>query len=406
VLQAPWPSSFLYLGSRPNTDMLASRPVPATPASNTGLFPHSSLKSSIDTLTIVLRAVWTVAAAREIVRVLEAELAEVIEFCPHRPTFMMRQWSGCSTASLRGTQLHWQAPSKADPGQLRIHIPGLAIAATDQASFRDCIQVLMALYAGECTRVDVAVDDGMKLTNMSDLFKAQRERNYKGVRSHRRVSSGGLNERDGVTCYFGSKMSDLQLRIYDKAVESKGKVDVIRWELQLRRHKAKEMCRLWLDIPGNEEGEVAKALSGAVAGAVDFIDRSKNHKDLTRCQRLPWWEKIRAYFGEAYRLKPPAPVALMEKKIGWICESVMPSLATVKRYLGDCAFWQFVEDEVSEKTEVLSDKNKALAEQAVRDDRKRFSLSNEARLVRELINSVQLNLNMGLHVLGDVIPSG
>ena len=96
----------------------------------------------------------------------------------------------------------------------------------------------------------------------------------------------------------------------------------------------------------------------------------------------------------------------MEKKIGWLCESVMPSLATVKRYLGDCAFWQFVEDEVTDKEKVLSDENKALASQAVRDDKKRFALSNEARLVRELINSVQLNLNIGLHVLGDVIGSG
>lgn len=397
---------FYTNGPQAATDMLAPNQAPATPASNTGLFPHSSLKSSIDTLTIVLRKVWTVAAAREIVKLLEGELSEVIEFCPNRPTFMMRQWDGCSKSSLRGVQLHWQAPSREEPGQLRVHVPGLAIATTGQTSFRDCIQVLCAMYGGECTRIDVAVDDGLKLTKMSDLFKAQRERNYKGVRSHRRVSSGGLNERDGVTCYFGSKMSDMQLRIYDKAVESKGKMDVIRWELQLRRYKAQEMCRVWLGIPGNSEKEVARALSGAVAGSVDFIDRSKGHKDLTRCQRLPWWEKIRSYFGEAYRLKPPAPVPLMEKKIGWICQSVMPSLATVKRYLGDCAFWQFMDEEVSEKEGVISDTNKALAEQAIRDDKKRFKLSNEARQVRELVNSVQLGLNMGLHVLGGVVPSG
>lgn len=376
--------------------MIASQPERVTPVSNTGLFPQYSFKSSVDTLTIVLRKVASGAAAMDIKGLLERELQESIDFDTYRPTFMMKAWDGSSRASVYGTQLHWKAPSAEKMGQLRIHIPGKAIAASSQDSFRDCIQVLSALYGGECTRIDVAVDDENRLTPLSEIREAQKNRNYTGVRSHRRISSGGLGEPDGVTFYFGSKSSDLQLRVYDKRVESKGAVNAIRWELQLRRSKASEMCRVWLGVAAAQAGEVGKALSGAVAGAVDFIDRSRGQKDLTRCERLSWWKSVRSHLSTAYRLQVPLKPRSLEKKIGWLCKAVMPSMAMVKRYLGDRSFWQFVDEEIGEKEPLLSPSDMRLIEAAKVADKARLAMCEEARRIREYFEPIQLRMSTGL----------
>lgn len=384
----------IYLGSRPNTDMIASSTESRTPVSNTGLIPRDWFKSSVDTLTFVLRGVTSGHAAMDIKALIEREFNDCIDFDTHRPTFMMRPWDGSSRSSVRGIQLHWKAPNDEEPGHLRVHLPGKAIAATTQESFRDCIQVLWELFKGDCTRIDVAVDDGLKLTDMNALNLAQEKRNYTGVRSHRRVSSGGLKERDGVTYYFGSAASDLQLRVYDKTVESKGAVDAIRWELQLRRAKATEMCNLWLDVQKDQGSTVAACLSGAVAGAVDFIDRSAKGKDLSRCDRLPWWEKIRSYLSAAYKLKPKQKEVLMDKKIGWLCHAVMPSLALVKRYMGDALFWRFVDEEIQEKEPLLSLGSMRLIERARENDKGRLKMCEAARKIREYFEPKQTRLDL------------
>jgi len=386
------PLSFLLRELRLNTDMIASQTEARTPVSNTGLIPQVSFKVHIDTLTYVLRSVPTAGAAVEVKDLLERAFQESIEFDVHCKVFMMKQWDGCSRKSLRGTKLHWLAPKDGQAGQLRIHLTGAAIAAGGQKQLRDCFQVLREVYKGEATRIDVAVDDSLKLTKMSDVHEAQRNRNYTGVRSHRYINSGGLEAADGVTCYFGSSASDLQLRIYDKFVESKGKIDVIRWELQLRRYKARTLCDVWLGDGQESQQQLAAKLSGAVAGAVDFIDRSNKAKDLSRCERLPWWQKVRCYFAAPSKIGSPEKKPLMDKTIGWLSSAAMPSLAMVKRYLGDAAFWQYISEEMEEKEPLLSPQKEAIIAHAKHIDISRLALSNAARKIREYFEPIQLRV--------------
>lgn len=357
-----------------------------TPVSNTGLFPHLFFETSVDTLTLVLRKVPSAKAAIDIVGVIDDVFSEKIDFACDRPTFMMKQWTGCSRSSLRGVMVHWQAPNTEKQGTLRIHLPGKALAAASARELYDCVQVLWQLYGGECTRVDVAADDYAKVTNLDDIRAAQVNRNYTGVRSHRFAGSGSLTEEDGLTYYFGSKSSDSQLRIYDKSVESKGAFDCIRWELQLRRAKAQELCNIWLSGGAWEAEAMASTLSGAIAGAVDFIDRSKRQKDLTRCQRLPWWARVRSCLSKAFRVKAPKKTPLMKNKIGWVCHAVMPSLAAIKKYLGDVEFWQFLEDDCREKEQNLTTLNQAIVAQALADDKKNLPNSRLALAAREIFD--------------------
>jgi len=349
--------------------MLALPVQSKTPASNTGLIPQKQFKSSVDTLTLVLREVPTAGDAISVRNMLNAVFGEDIEFIANRPNFMMREWSGCSVSSLRGIQLHWIAPTDEAMGMLRVHLPGKAIGHAGQLELRDCIQILYAQYGGDCSRIDVAADDYDRLTNLDDIADAQKKRNYTGVRSHRWVGSGSLTEGDGMTYYFGSKTSAAQMRIYDKTKESKGKVDCIRWELQLRREKARQVCEKWLSGGQKIIGDCASVLTGAIAGAVDFIDRSRGEKDLSRCERLAWWAELRRHFSTSFKLAPPKKEPLMGDKLAWVCTSVTPSLAAIYKYLGASDFWQFVEGEVSEKAKNMSRRNRALVAQAKEDDR-------------------------------------
>ncbi len=342
-----------------------------TPVSNTGLIPQNQFICSIDTLTLVFRNVGSASGAIAIKGLFEDVLGEHIEFDVNCPTFMMRRWSGCSSSSLLGTMLHWLAPNEDRPGMLRVHLPGRALRGADRGELRDLIQVLWGVFSGSCTRLDAAADDYDKVTNLEDIARAQTDRNYTGVRSHRWAGSGSLGEEDGLTYYFGAASSDSQLRIYDKAIESSGKQDCIRWELQVRRGKAEALCKKWLCADIREDSEIASILSGAIAGAVDFIDRSKGQKDLSRCSRLPWWEGIKKRLARAFRLRPPMRVPTMESKISWICRAVSPSLATIKKYMGLSQFWQFIEDEITESESVLSSRNKAIVAEAIAIDRER-----------------------------------
>lgn len=350
--------------------MITLSPSCETPASNTGLIPQRPFISSVDTLTVMFCNVGSGRGAFSIQALIEEVFHEKIDFDINRPTFMMTHWAGCSSSSLLGTQLHWMAPSDDRPGKLRVHLTGKALSAADSKEVRDLMQVLTEVYSGRCSRIDVAADDYSKITDLEELKRAQEERNYTGVRSHRWAGSGGIGMEDGLTYYFGSTSSDSQLRIYDKKVESKGQMDCIRWELQARRGKAQNLYQRWLDPELTTQKEIASVLAGAVAGAVDFIDRSGGEKDLSRCSRLSWWERILDCLGAAYRLRAPVRVPTIANKIGWVCRAVAPSLAAIKEYLGDRSFWQFMEDEIKEKRAVMSSLNRAVVAEALDIDAK------------------------------------
>lgn len=341
----------------------------ATPASNTGLIPQKGFYSSVDTLTLVLSAVPSAKAAYDIQALIEGTFKEKVDFDTRRPTFMLVPWDGCSKGSHRGSQLHWKNGKGDRPGRMRIHLPGKALAAASSEDLQDFAQVVCAVYKGKASRIDLACDDFDRLTNMERIREAQGNRDYVGVRTHSFAGGGGLSELDATTYYFGSKKSDTLLRIYDKFIESRGRVNCIRWELQLRREKAAEACRQWLSIQSGAFEDMGRFISGCVSGAVDFIDRSRGHKDLSRCERLYWWEVLRSHLGQARKILPPKTIPLMAAKLAWVCRSVMPSLAAIKKYLGDAEFWQFCEDGISEKIGLLSSLNLSLVEQARREDK-------------------------------------
>lgn len=92
------------------------------------------------------------------------------------------------------------------------------------------------------TRLDVAFDDHTGLLDMDQVFQDTIDREY--VSKFRKARFEGENddarEKAGKTVYFGSKKSDVMIRIYDKAYE-RGLPDDVHWvrvEMQLRRERS------------------------------------------------------------------------------------------------------------------------------------------------------------------------
>lgn len=174
----------------------------------------------------------------------------------------------------------------------------------------------VAAHARNVTRVDVTLDDWDKrrtpwdlelLTSGADdpytLNKAQMV--TRAEQSDFRRSKGPTG---GDSWYLGSSKGEARLRVYDKARESRGEVDCIRWELQLRGDSAKAaVVRLVLGGKGGTAQNMGVWAGAELVRFVDFRDRAAD-SNVTRCPRLDWWAEL---VGGASRARPvvvPAPM--------------------------------------------------------------------------------------------------
>lgn len=127
------------------------------------------------------------------------------------------------------------------------------------------------------TRMDVAIDITGEALDPSTLTLAWKggwlktiAQNVKEMTSHTRTDSGMLT---GKTVYFGSRMSDRQLRVYDKGAQMG--ISEQRWiriELQLRHERALNIARL--------------CLTDGIGATTQAAIRAYVH-----CPGCSWWEK-------------------------------------------------------------------------------------------------------------------
>jgi hypothetical protein len=126
---------------------------------------------------------------------------------------------------------------------------------------------------------------------------------------------------DGMTAYVGSRSSRVMLRVYDKAIESKGTVNAIRWELVLRKQAAQAV-----------QGELAVKQWAQLFGAqflrfVDFRDRSVHSKP-QRCPQMTWYAEI---VGDVTKARPymPRPIYAADKSMRHFRRNQAPMLAAL-----------------------------------------------------------------------------
>jgi hypothetical protein len=337
-----------------------------TPASNTGLnsqtpknapltTPKKGYEVSADYITFTC-PINGQAEIDLIINLIQGTFDESIEFCYKMATFDGKHYSASSVGSLRGTRVYANYPGPDRPfGEVRFKLPGRALAAASMYELRDCLCVLREMFSATCSRFDSAIDDYSKVIDLDEVKFAQDLGNFAHVEVvgyHESGERGGAEK--GRTITFGSRSSESYLRIYDKAVQSNGEIDAIRYEVEFKGDKAQALFEQFTEFTHGDEQGAAKCLAGAALGAVRFCDRSSKEKNLDRLDDLPWYKKLCDSVVSGFRLRVRKKERFLDDAIQWVVKAVIPTLAMIRKYMGDEAFLQWVYDCTDEAMPMLS----------------------------------------------------
>ena len=313
-----------------------------TPCSNTGLDsqPSTRLPFSPDTPILAIDNVslmWDELDGFDILPFVRDLLGVEFDFTHSYPIRIGVVWENCYRGSL-GCLYMFRRTERGI--RYRLSISGKACSRTPLDLLLRFFEVVHHNNADLiCSRMDICLDDYSKKLTFDNLCAALDAKNHSGF-------NGGTSTRnhdgsDGWTVYLGSRQSQHFVRVYNKAAESKGRIDAIRWESEFKSDKADYIYRK-LALQKTSAAAVAH-LELYVFGNFDFI--YKNQKNLERCDRLTWWEDFLAWvgFGRA-KILVDKPVTSIESRVIWIKKQVEKSLALLSRAFGLDDFQSFIGD--------------------------------------------------------------
>lgn len=195
---------------------------------------------------------------------------------------------------------------------------------------------------GWFTRFDLAVDDfGARFFTVEDVRDfLDRQDVVSKFRIWRDVyESTFVNEKTGHTLYFGSRQSEIMLRVYDKQLEQRQKVlrlpDAVpedaapesssgawvRWELELKNKRADMAVDLLISMK-----QIGEIIMGILNNYVRLIVPDDSNR--SRCSSHPLWEKFVGAV-EKLRLFVREAQKTIEDKKRWLVRQCLPTLAGV-----------------------------------------------------------------------------
>lgn len=263
---------------------------------------------------------------------------------PDKPTkngFLLFAGSGRSVCGIRWG---WNPPNKetGQKGHGFISIPGSVLGSVSgRNSWRVCLG-LRHRWGFKCTRFDVAFDDFEKRVSFDTVLDAIDAGNYARFKNYSVTYSSSRGKQVGISIYMGSKDGDKRLVMYDKAVESGGKIDSHRFESRHRNDLADQIFRDYTSIETGDFEDLAPAFLGAVVfGTVDFVDKVSGDR-LQRRVPLPWWQELTGLFGQL-RFSRPRPPQTIKRKMEWLERQVAPIMRVFHEGFGRFGFQQYVE---------------------------------------------------------------
>lgn len=186
---------------------------------------------------------------------------------------------------------------------------------------------------GHFTRLDVAIDDTRVYFSVGDIDSYRRNGQIVSkMRNYMYTLSGEMRgKKTGETVYFGSRQSDVMLRIYDKCLQTKADFPWVRWEFECKGDKLAELVKVISNrVP---LGEVAFGLLSSYFRIVLLDDDNQ-----TRRSVLPLWREFTAACSPL-KLTVVQRQKTIDDKIGWLNRQVMPTIAGLCKYFdGDMSF--------------------------------------------------------------------
>lgn len=138
------------------------------------------------------------------------------------------------------------------------------------------------------------------------------------------------NENTGHTIYFGSRQSEVMLRVYDKQLEQNQKAadpddmiddPLVRWELELKNDRANIAADFLI-----KRKQIGEVIMEVLNNYVRLIIQDDSNR--SRCSSHPLWEKFVGMVGKL-RLYVEAAQKTIEDKKRWLIRQCLPTIAGV-----------------------------------------------------------------------------
>lgn len=186
---------------------------------------------------------------------------------------------------------------------------------------------------GKISRLDLAVDDvGCQFFTVDEVADLHyKNRVVTKTRTFEMIKSDRDMKNTGSTVYFGNRKSDIMLRVYDKQLEQKGKLQTalngaeippwVRWELELKSDRA--ISAVDSIISGMDLGEV---VVGILSHYIRFIEL--NNSNRSRCSIMNKWQSFIDGI-KPLKLSFPAREKTMADKENWIDKQCAPTIYAI-----------------------------------------------------------------------------
>lgn len=246
-------------------------------------------------------------------------------------------------------------------GKATLDVPGKALDAIREL---DLHLFLLSLrqFRPSCTRIDVFFDDYHRKNTPSGIHDIIKNRDYSGFRKGqlKQRFDGGKMIHDEVD--FGTRGENgagKYLRVYDKALESDGEKNCIRWEVEFSKERAHKVFDK-LSQCGSIDA-FATLCGALVGGSVKFIHRNGD-KNIGRLEVYSWWQEIRELLGTVVirvSVKKPDIAGMYN----WVYRQVSPTLACLRdTFVDDTDFMNWLFDVLDEGGLNMSQRQTNLAE--------------------------------------------
>lgn len=247
----------------------------------------------------------------------------------------------CSESSYLGATLAYT------PGRTDFCLT-LPQSLCDQVTTQYLLWLIAEMLSAGCrvTRLDLTIDDYLRELSIDDIYQACVD-GHLVSRTAELDSSKPTNVKTGEIrehkLTIGRRVSEFFLRIYDKAIESKGKINSIRVEQELKGSLAQRVAKLLIDSAfSGQDSQISfsnfsftkfcDTVITVLVTKVDFRHKDSNN-NITRRKRLEFWDNFVLGVAKT-KLEVLRKVNKIEKVIDWVADSVSASLATLQAYFG------------------------------------------------------------------------
>lgn len=228
-------------------------------------------------------------------------------------------------------------------GKISLDVPGKAL---DGIAELDLHLFLLSLrqFRPSCTRIDVFFDDYNRTNTPTGIHDIIKVRDYSGFRKgqlKQRFDNGKMIHDEVDFGTRGDNGSGKYLRVYDKALESDGKKDCIRWEIEFSKERAHKVFDK-LSECGSVEA-FATLCGSLVAGSIKFVHRNGD-KNIGRLVVYDFWQKIIDFLGSVV-IRVSIKTTDMSGMYKWVYRQVSPTLACLRdTFVDDTDFYNWLFD--------------------------------------------------------------